>query len=856
MDDVQRRLALLDAQLAGGGEFFRRSLERAPLLFAVTGLVTGILIQRNLELPVWLWIVLLLVCGIVAISLYVTGLAGRYADAVTTALSLCMLAGFCCLGAIRQATFVQPEPNDIRKLIGQERKLATIRGTIISRPCINRNQNWAFADFGRTTATTSFYIKTTEIQTSKGWAPVTGTVRVRVGEPVLDLKAGDYIQLYCWLDRFKDSTNPGQFDTRRYLAHRNIFVAANVGSREGIILLRSCPWNNLAKLKTILTAAVAENLLGDSPRDERQRGLLEALLLGHRKDLDSRTYRAFEKTGLLHLISLSGLHLGILTGSIWWLLSRIGLSKAARALACIGAVVLFLLIVPLRAPTIRAAIIAWTFCLSFLFRRRPNSLNTLSLAAIVLLLIRPSQLLEAGWQLSFASVLGILLFSDPIHFAVYRVLTARSWESVRLMTRAFYRIALKPGPYILRLLSVGTAAWLGGAGILLYHFHTITPLAPLWTVIVFPVVVATLTLGFLKMIVSIFLPTLGLLLGIMLAGLSEFLIRAVDLFSRVDFSELVVGKVSMPPVVLYYAVIGSVILPCWGYRFVKRLLIGAATSALLVFLGVTKWHNASNEELVITCLDVGHGQAVVTRLPGGANLLFDAGSVSRSNIGQRIVVPFLRFSGINRLDYIFISHQDCDHINGIPEVFGYYNKARLYASEVFMRQIESGGAAAFLAHYIRAEGGSLSTAGKVLPAWPGVVIRILWPGQHLCGDADLGDNDKSMVVLIEFAGRKVLLCSDIEKAAQKRLMALFPGLKVNVLFVPHHGSVKTLEPHFLDALNPDILICSCSRSDYEHDRLIRPANETPCFYTAVDGAITVRIKADGRLETGTFLKVQ
>ncbi len=151
-------------------------------------------------------------------------------------------------------------------------------------------------------------------------------------------------------------------------------------------------------------------LLGNLSLEDRSRGLLEALLLGYRGHIDSTTYRAFRKTGLLHFISLSGMHLGILVGIIWWLCKTAGLTKPARAIICIIAIGVFLLIVPPRAPTLRAAVICLVFCLSFFFRRKSNSLNTLSLAAITLLLIRPTNLFEAGWQLSFASVLGLILF--------------------------------------------------------------------------------------------------------------------------------------------------------------------------------------------------------------------------------------------------------------------------------------------------------------------------------------------------------------------------------------------------------------------------------------------------------------
>ena len=154
------------------------------------------------------------------------------------------------------------------------------------------------------------------------------------------------------------------------------------------------------------------------------------------------------------------MHLGILFGIIWWLSKIMGFLKPARAVICAIAIAVFLLIVPPRAPTLRAAIICWVFCASVFFRRHSNAINTLSLAAIILLLIRPTQLFEAGWQLSFTSVLGLLLFCERLHFFLYEKVTGLRWrKSGPKTTMVSYRMSSRPGPYLLRLLSAGLTAW-------------------------------------------------------------------------------------------------------------------------------------------------------------------------------------------------------------------------------------------------------------------------------------------------------------------------------------------------------------------------------------------------------------
>ncbi len=776
---------------------------------------------------------------------------------------------FLCLGAMRLISFYQPRANDIRNFVANERKLATIRGLIVTEPYINRNKQWEFAKFKPTDPSSSFYLKLGEVETvdpvrSKspevattssirtsngvdGWAKVSGTVRVQVAEPVLDLKAGDYIQAYCWLDRFKEATNPGQFNTAKYLARKNVFIAASIKSREGIELLESQPRGIFTKIKGKLRETATQALLGDLSLEEASRGLLEALLLGYRRNIDSSTYRAFRKTGLLHFISLSGMHLGILIGIIWWLCKTAGLMKPTRAIICIIAICIFLLIVPPRAPTVRAAIICWVFCASFFFRRKSNSLNTLSLAAIILLLIRPTNLFEAGWQLSFASVLGILLFCRRIHFFLYEKITGLPWYKKAPLTRPFFRIISRPGPYLLRLFSTGITAWLGGAGILLYHFYTINPLTSIWTVIVFPFVALILTVGYLKIILSFLLPTLSAASGVIVTFLSGGLIWVVKLFAHLDISQILTGHVPLALVILYYCLILFAAFAYFRRPLIKKAICVVTALAIIVFLGVLRWQRTYRDDLVVSCFDVGHGQAILAQLPGKANALFDAGSLHKSDIGRRIVAPFLNYSGINKIDAIIITHNDIDHINGMPEIVEHCNVNDVYANDAFFDKADQWGTAEFLKERLLEKGHKIQRLSKNLNLGSSASIKTLWPTEQICQDETLGDNDKSLVCLIEFADRKILLCSDIEKFAQRGLLRLFPNLKADIVVVPHHGSANTLDSSFLEKLEADILICSCDRGRYEKEQIVKPKNNAKSFYTARNGAVTVCVNKDGTI---------
>jgi competence protein ComEC len=907
MDEIQRKLALIDRQLAGGPGFLQRAINTSPLVFVALGLIAGILIQNALfesqatspeSRVIWLWLAMLGICATAAILIFAVYKEGKIVSYAPVLLSACTLICFTCLGAIRLAGFYQAKPDDIRNLVDDnekglatedtentekrlkmdsrlrgndnkksendresnddsadlavkenDAKLATIRGVIITEPYVQDNNDWRFARFQFTDPASSFYLKVSEAETISGWAKVSGTVRVQVDGPVLDLKAGDYIQIYCWLNRFNGPTNPGQFDTAKYLARKSVFVAASVPSRDVIELLKnsSARTGTFIKIKRRLQEIAGQALRGNLDIESQNYALLQALVLGYKTEIDSDTYGAFQKTGLLHFLCLSGMNFVILFWIIWWLCKTAGLMKRACAVICLAAAGIFLLVVPPQPPAFRAAIMCSVFCVSFFFRRKSNPFNMLSLAAVILLLIRPTYLFEADWQLSFASVLGILLFAGPIENFLNGKVTALLEDPATGRPRPYSHIVSILTSPVIAVFSVSLAAWLATAGILLYQFYTINYLTSIWTVIVSPLIGVISVAGYLKMVLALFLPSAAAMLDMVIKPLSDLLIWAVKLFAGWNISNILIGKTSSIIIILYYAFLVSVFFNYFRRPLVRKLVRTAIALVIIVLLGAVKWQGIYRDNLVLTCLDVGHGQAILAQLPGRTNILFDAGSLQRANVGGRIIAPFLDYSGISKIDAIIISHKDIDHINGIPEIVEHCKIGAVYADKVFFDEAQKGGATKFLNDYLTEKGlkkERLDGGLNLLNSHAN--IKILWPNSQI-PEEKLSDNDKSLVALIQFAGVKVLLCSDIEKFAQAQILATIPDLKADIVIVPHHGSTRTSYAAFLEKLGPDILIVSCDRTQYERYSTAPRKDNAKSLYTARDGAITVRINKNGMI---------
>jgi competence protein ComEC len=855
MDEIKRKLALIDAQLAEHG-LHDRLVATAPLFFPAVGLIAGIVLRHLVEMydipfpstlgNIGVWGALLALLASVTCVYLLAARRGPHPCVLAYVTGACFL----CLGAIRLTIFTMPAPNDIRRLVGEERVLATLRGCILTQPYQQR-QDWCFARFGHSDPSTTFYLRVDQAETAQGWATVRGTIRVHVDEPTLNLGAGDDIELHCWLHRFNAPTNPGQFDVAQYLRRRNIYVGASVPSRDAIAPRQTGRDSTLSHLRGQLSELVTQALLDGLPSAGPAEGLLQALLLGNRQDIDRDTYEAFRQTGLLHFISLSGMHLGIFVGMIWWLCKVAGLAKPHRALVCIVATAAFLLVVPPRAPTVRAAVIVWVYCLALILRRRTNPFNSLCLAAIILLLVQPTQLFEAGWQLSFAAVAGILALTgrmqdflpDPPHDGHGR----RFYKA-----RRFVRRLRKAGSAPVRLFATGVAAWVGGAGILLYHFFTVTPLTSVWTVLVFPLVGLILIGGFAKIVLFFFLPTLSGLLGIFVSACASLLIHIVKTIAGLNINGILIGHVAIWVVVAYYGLVLFAAFARTRHVALKKWLCLAWALMLIGYLGILKWQRTHHDHLGLTVLDVGHGQAILVQLPGTKHILFDAGSLHTPDVGARIVVPFLNYAGIGHLDAIVISHNDIDHINGIPEIVAACRVDHVYANDTFLAQLPNEQTTQRLAEYLAKRGHEIECGVPTFQAG-GATISTLWPvagplGANTLSDNTLSDNDRSLVSLIECAGRRVLLCSDIEQFAQQQIMAQHPQLRADIVVCPHHGSPTTLDEHFLESLKPDILIYSGSQSDYERRRnrsLTGPARE---FHTGRNGAIGIRLETSDRVK--------
>lgn len=759
-----------------------------------------------------------------------------------------VLLAFFSLGAVRLSLFQQPTSNDVRNFVGEDRILATLRGRVLTEVFEADKNDWKFGRYSWSGGGASFYLTITHAETETGFQSLSGTVRVQVEGELEGIEPGDTVQMYCWLSRFEPPLNPGQFDVADYMHRRGVYVSATVKNAAGVERMEKASPASFPRLQKRLRELTTTALVDDSIAQDPARGILEALILGQRKNQSPEVFEAFRKTGLAHFICLSGLHFGILALFIWWISRIFGLSKRWRAVVCLGVTILYMLIIPPRAATLRAAILVWFMCLATLVFRHPRPLNTLCFAAIGMLLIRPMDVFAPDWQLSYGTVAGILLFYNPIYNRILTVTLDRLPDRWDLSLTG--RLCLGGIARVLESTTVGLSAWLGGAGILLYHFGTINPWSAVFTVLASPVVFFILMFGFLKILVGFWLPTLGALLAVVTAGLAQLLVWSVTVLRNVPFSEIVLGHIpGLIIAMIYICFLWPRLFP--SRRLLYRRLVFASILGTVLLPFAWNWNKEVRfANLEVTVLSVGHGQAIHIALPDSRHLLFDAGSLTVQDPGRRVILPYLRYRGIRDLEAILISHDDIDHLNAIPEVVAGIHVHAVLSNSAVCRQAQTLSSAGFLRQCLEQEHLEIRPIDHVLWKNDPVQWNFLWPTERIMEDKAVSDNDKSQVVLLEYAGRRILLCSDIERAAQAGLLELYPQLQSDIVIMPHHGSATNLLDDFVPRLNPEAIIVSCSRQ--RSKTAFHPPASVKSYYTPTDGAVSIQITSDGNLSIHSF----
>lgn len=585
--------------------------------------------------------------------------------------------------------------------------------------------------------------------------------------------------------------------------------------------------------------------------DPEATALYRAIVLGDRADLDPALRWRFQDTGTAHLLAISGLHLALigfgLRGLLLALLLRIPrLAQAGRPAAVAAAIALPLLwayteVIAPSDATRRAFVFLAIFFAGEIIARRASGRRALLIAAVSAVLVDPSAPLRAGFQLSFAAA-GSLVLGLPLG---RRVLAF--WREPGRVERPWLRRGLEA---LSAMVLVDVLTFIATAPLTAAWFAQVPPHGLWMNLIAVPLMAfIVLPVGFVWAV-----------LAVALAPLADALAPIPELVGGL-FTELVgLGATLAGPSTVAAWPIGLGVLGAAAFLLLlagrRARLVGAFALAATAVAGVAV-AGPDRGDLVVTALDVGHGDAILVTPPEGGAMLVDAGGTWRDESNARLVdrqlVPSLTALGVTRLDVLVITHADRDHIGGAHALVERLPVAELWLPPCALER----GSGRALAESVLARGGRVALLHRhPTVTWRGLDLDVLWPAEDVLtweGACRIGANDASITMRLAFAGRAVLLTGDIEATGEARLVAeQGHRLHADVLKSPHHGSKSSSTPAFLDAVDPALVIVSglpgrapMPPHDAVLDDYARRGHEV--HVTGRDGAVSVRVRADGVL---------
>ncbi len=675
----------------------------------------------------------------------------------------------------------------------------------------------------------------------RGGAPLSATGRIRFTAPHVReaLAPGDRVMVHARIAPPLDRCNPGACDGLWRAAADDMQGSVSLSSSELAFRIDEAPMGLRARLWRLREALRARI---EAVIPEREAVLVSALVLGERGALLPQLETDFRALGITHLLSVSGLHLAFAAGLLFALARSIVARVAPRlgalhprdrwaALASLPIVLGYAILTGAEVATLRAAfVVAYAF-FAIVGARRLRGADALSFAALALLLDQPARLFDVSFQLSFVAAVATLVVAthSPRDEAPPRL------ASVALLVRLARAAWL--------LMRVSLAATLATAPLTAWWFAEVAPMGVVTNVVAVPLTeLVIVPLGIAGAILASVWSPLGRL-PLLLSGFATFLLTQASAYLAPWSPVFRTGAPSWACVtVCVFALLWIARAP--GLRRVAVACV--AVAVVVAGEALADWCRPSVE---VCFLDVGQGDAAVVLLPDHRALVVDGGP-GQGEAAARTVGDYLARRGVRRIALMVLSHPHPDHSGGLPGLFARFSVDELWwngqlnadpATRALLRRAGTFGVPVVAPH------------GLDLGA---VHLEVLGPHSYTGEpgtDPLASENDNSLVVRLDYAGRSLLFAGDIEAEAEEALVARRPR-HIDVLKVPHHGSRTSSTEELLRALRPSLAIASLAagnRYRFPHPDVVERyrALTIPLYRTDRDGAVTVRFGHDGTVQT-------
>jgi competence protein ComEC len=735
---------------------------------------------------------------------------------------------------------------------------------------------------------------------------VTGKIRLRVqgsedrngsdGNGPLEIQFGDEIRTLVRLCKPHIYQNPGSFDFRRWMEDIEdlywIGTVKNPRLVERVSHATGFPFAEFAERARQRLLRGIDDLYPPWSTQGRYGAVLKAALWGDRTALDSVTIEDFRKTGLYHLLVIAGLHVGLLTLLMEFLLRGLGCRRVTRSFIVLGFLLAYAFLVEQRAPTLRATLMIALYLLARILDRGHSPLNAIGGVALILLYLRPAWLFESGFQLSFAAALLIVGVAVPILERTtepcrralrrlddvllddrYSPRIAQARLDLRALIHALRRrvgffdrypalarnIVVAPMRllvWVANILIFSAVLQLGLLLPMVETFHRVTFAGVGLNALAIPVMTLLLALALPINLLSVVSPAIAAWPA---KALSLELAALFDMTHLPGLAAWLSYRMPAPPLWVAWGFCGAFVLAAWTLRFARRAA-GVALAACAIFVVLVAVHpfapRLPRGVLQLTALDCGQGDALFLVLPGGNTMLLDAGGSRtrgtreggfqgrRWDSGEDIVSPYLWSRGLQKIDVVALTHASSGHLGGLYAILENFRVGEFWHAP----ETETPEYAALL-EMVAERGIPTRTlmAGDVLSLGD-ASIRVLWPGSDPSSQSS-SRNDDSLVMRVSMGNMNFLLPGDAGRDAERGILASREWLESQVLKVAHHASKSSTSRVFLARVAPRVAIISAEAGGNGGGGSPNPETlealenaGARIFRTDTDGATTVEWK--------------
>lgn len=686
-----------------------------------------------------------------------------------------------------------------------------------------------------------------------GWRDSTGQTLVQIAQPHPRLAQGQTLRVLGLLQRPAPAMNPGQFDWADYYRQQRILVSLQILQTDNIEIL---PEYDADPGLTARYRQRTRELLADGIPTGRSldHALLRALLLGD-PDPELRDVQDnFKRTGTSHHLAISGLHVAVLSAVVLGFCRLIRISPRVTAAVVLVFVIAYGTVALPSPPVLRSVLLCCALGAGVLFGRRVDAIHLLFVAVILMLIADPLDLFNAGFQLSFGTVLGLLLFADRA-FKRWQQWRGEIKDPDFARRPRLVRWKRQASRHFQLAFVAGLVAWAVSAPLIAIHFGQLNPWAIPAGIVLAPIVFIALVGGFLKVLLTLAFPGFAATWGSLAVTPIGWMRHVVAWLAQMPGSEVPLPAPPLWLIFAYYAGLMLLLIPWKRPTWQLALRLAPATICLAVILlpAITRASPIKFESpLRVTLLAIGAGQTAVLQTPGDRVVLVDAGSMNLGDLVRKCLGPFLRQAGTREVNSILLTHGDYDHISAVADVVAAYDVNETFIGPRFRHHAAGNAPAEGMLRVLDQldRPPRLLARGDALPLGRDVSIDVLWPLKT----SEFSSNDDALVLRLNYAGRRILFTGDIQDDAMAELLTDPKQLQADVLIAPHHGSSEKLTEAFIAAVNPQHVLSSNDRTlTGKQRRLDRLMGSRPLYRTHQCGAITVTVESDGKVKVTTFL---